>query len=361
VSQALESLRFRITKRFGPKVVLDNFALEVRGRQFVTLLGPSGCGKSTALNIVAGLIPASEGELWIDGARMDHVPTEKRGFGMVFQNYALFPHMTVFGNIAFGLELQRRPPAEVRQRVGEMLGLVQLPGYEERYPSQLSGGQQQRVAIARALVLHPRLLLLDEPLSNLDAKLRVEMRAEIKRIHANLGLTCIYVTHDQIEALSLSDWVVVMREGIVMQAGPPHDIYNRPDNLFVADFMGFRNFFAGEVMAVAADGQVESTSGPLRIKGRGRHALAAGSPATAAIRPEDVQIGTDAAGANRFRGRVEIVEYLGRDNEAVLTMEDTSSLWVRTPARLTPGETVPITFPPDKVIFLPGGPDAPVR
>jgi putative spermidine/putrescine transport system ATP-binding protein len=353
VSQALESLRFRITKRFAAKTVLDDFALEVRGRQFVTLLGPSGCGKSTALNIVAGLIPASEGELWIDGERMEHLPTEKRGFGMVFQNYALFPHMTVFGNIAFGLELQRRPPAEVRQRVGDMLNLVQLPAYEERYPSQLSGGQQQRVAIARALVLHPRLLLLDEPLSNLDAKLRVEMRAEIKRIHANLGLTCIYVTHDQTEALSLSDWIVVMREGIVMQAGPPHDIYNRPDNLFVADFMGFRNFFPGQVTAAGADGHVESTSGPLRIQGRGRHALLPGSHATAAIRPEDVQVGPDGAGANRFRGRVEIVEYLGRDNEAVLTMEDSSSLWVRTPAHLAPGETVPVTFPPDKVIFLP--------
>ena len=211
----------------------------------MTLLGPSGCGKSTALNIVAGLIPASEGELWIDDQRMDQLPAEQRGFGMVFQNYALFPHMTVFGNIAFGLELQRRPTAEIRERVQAMLQLVQLPGFDDRYPSQLSGGQQQRVAIARALVLHPRLLLLDEPLSNLDAKLRIEMRAEIKRIHASLGLTCIYVTHDQTEALSLSDWIVVMRDGIVMQAGPPQEIYNHPKNVFVADFMGFRNFFPG--------------------------------------------------------------------------------------------------------------------
>jgi len=237
VSQTLNSLRFRITKRFGAKTVLDDFALEVRGRQFVTLLGPSGCGKSTALNIVAGLIPASEGELWIDGARMDQLPAEQRGFGMVFQNYALFPHMTVFGNIAFGLEIQRRPAAELEQRVRAMLALVQLPELGDRYPSQLSGGQQQRVAIARALVLEPRLLLLDEPLSNLDAKLRIEMRAEIKRIHASLGLTCIYVTHDQTEALSLSDWIVVMRDGIVMQAGPPSEIYNHPKNVFVADFM----------------------------------------------------------------------------------------------------------------------------
>jgi putative spermidine/putrescine transport system ATP-binding protein len=354
VSQALTSLRFNITKRFGGKVVLDDFALEVRGRQFVTLLGPSGCGKSTALNIVAGLIPASEGELWIDGARMDRLPAEKRGFGMVFQNYALFPHMTVFGNIAFGLEIQGRPADEIRERVRAMLQLVRLPEFGDRYPAQLSGGQQQRVAIARALVLQPRLLLLDEPLSNLDAKLRIEMRAEIKRIHASLGLTCIYVTHDQTEALSLSDWVVVMREGIVMQAGPPSEIYNRPGNMFVADFMGFRNFFSG---TLASGGELEGPGRAWRIRGRGRDGLAPGAPATAAIRPEDVQVGAPGAGSNQFRGRVEIVEYLGRDNEAVLRLEDQSPLWVHTPAQLTPGETVTVTLPPDKVIFLPGAPE----
>jgi putative spermidine/putrescine transport system ATP-binding protein len=355
VSQALNSLRFRITKRFGAKTVLDDFALEVRGRQFITLLGPSGCGKSTALNIVAGLIPATDGELWIDDQRIDHLPTEQRGFGMVFQNYALFPHMTVLGNIAFGLELQRRPTAEIRERVQAMLQLVQLPGFGDRYPSQLSGGQQQRVAIARALILHPRLLLLDEPLSNLDAKLRIEMRAEIKRIHASLGLTSIYVTHDQTEALSLSDWIVVMRDGIVMQAGPPQAIYNNPKNVFVADFMGFRNFFSGHI---GTGGQLERANGALRIRGRVQDALGAGAPATAAIRPEDVQVGADAAGVNTFSGCVEIVEYLGRDNEAVLRLEDQSSLWVHTPAHLTPGQTVSVTFPPDKVIFLPGAPDA---
>ncbi len=348
MSQTFDSLRFRITKRFGGKIVLDDFALEVRGRQFVTLLGPSGCGKSTALNIVAGLIPASEGELWIDGARIDQMPAEQRGFGMVFQNYALFPHMTVFGNIAFGLQIQRRPSAEINERVRAMLALVQLPELGERYPSQLSGGQQQRVAIARALVLEPRLLLLDEPLSNLDAKLRIEMRAEIKRIHASLGLTCIYVTHDQTEALSLSDWIVVMRDGIVMQAGPPAEIYNQPKNVFVADFMGFRNFFSGRINA---DGELEGADGAWRIRGRA-HALPPGAAATAAIRPEDVQVGAD-AGVNRFNGRVEIVEYLGRENEGVLRLADQSSLWVHTPARLAPGETVPVTLPPDKVIFLP--------
>jgi putative spermidine/putrescine transport system ATP-binding protein len=353
MKETIESLRFRITKRFGAKTVLRDFALEVRGRQFITFLGPSGCGKSTALNIIAGLIPATDGEVWIDGERIDHLPPERRGFGMVFQNYALFPHMTVFGNIAFGLQLQRRPAAEIRERVREMLELVQLPGFEDRYPGQLSGGQQQRIAIARALVLHPRLMLLDEPLSNLDAKLRIEMRAEIKRLHTNLGLTSIYVTHDQTEALSLSDWVVVMRDGILMQAGTPQEIHDQPRNLFVADFMGFRNFFPVQVASVGADGVVEASGNGMRIRGWTRHALAAGAAAVAAIRPDDVQVGGDASAANAFRGAVEIVEYLGRENEAILTLEAGPRVWVHTPARVSPGETVTAIFPPEKVLFLP--------
>jgi len=349
----IDSLRFRITKRFGTKTVLRDFALEVRGKQFITFLGPSGCGKSTALNIIAGLIPATEGEVWIDGERIDHLPPEKRGFGMVFQNYALFPHMTAFGNIAFGLQLQRRPAAETAERVRQMLDLVQLPGFEGRYPGQLSGGQQQRIAIARALVLHPRLLLLDEPLSNLDAKLRIEMRAEIKRLHTSLGLTSIYVTHDQTEALSLSDWVVVMKDGILMQAGPPQAIHDQPVNVFVADFMGFRNLFPMQTTTVGLDGTVEATGHGMRIRGRTRHALAAGSAAVAAIRPDDVQLGADPSAPNAFRGRVEIVEYLGRDHEAILALEAGPRLWVHTAERVTPGEVVTTVFPPEKVIFLP--------
>jgi len=353
MKETIESLRFRITKRFGTKTVLKDFGLEVRGRQFITFLGPSGCGKSTALNIIAGLIPASDGEIYIDGERIDHLPPEKRGFGMVFQNYALFPHMTAYGNIAFGLQLQRRPAAEIRERVQQMLDLVQLPGFEDRYPGQLSGGQQQRIAIARALVLHPRLLLLDEPLSNLDAKLRIEMRAEIKRIHTNLGLTSIYVTHDQVEALSLSDWVVVMRDGILMQAGTPQEIHDQPVNVFVADFMGFRNFFPVQVAAVGSDGTVEGTGNGMRIHGRTRHALPAGAAAVAAIRPDDVMVGEAASGSNVFRGKADIVEYLGREHEVILTLESGARLWVHTEARLTPGELVPVVFPPEKVIFLP--------
>ena len=351
--ETIDSLRFRITKRFGAKTVLRDFALEVRGKQFITFLGPSGCGKSTALNIIAGLIPATEGEVWIDGERIDHLPPEKRGFGMVFQNYALFPHMTVFANIAFGLQLQRRPAAEIAERVQQMLELVQLLGYEGRYPGQLSGGQQQRIAIARALVLCPRLMLLDEPLSNLDAKLRIEMRAEIKRLHTNLDLTSIYVTHDQVEALSLSDWVVVMREGLLIQAGTPQEIHDQPVNVFVADFMGFRNFFPTQVVAVGPDRDVEAAGNGMKIRGKTRHTVTPGASVVAAIRPNDVVVGGNAASPNAFRAKVDIVEYLGREDEAIVTLEAGGRLWVQTAVRLAPGENVTMILPPERVIFLP--------
>ena len=351
MKDTLDSLRFRITKRFGAKTVLRDFALEAHGRQFITFLGPSGCGKSTALNIVAGLIPATDGEVWIDGERIDHQPPEKRGFGMVFQNYALFPHMTVFANIAFGLQLQRRPAAEVDERVRQMLDLVQLPGFEERYPAQLSGGQQQRIAIARALVLHPRLLLLDEPLSNLDAKLRIEMRAEIKRLHTSLGLTSIYVTHDQTEALSLSDWIVVMRDGLLVQAGPPQEIHDHPANLFVADFMGFRNFFPALVTAAGPGNNLEASGHGMHIRGKTRRPFNPGAAVVAAIRPEDVVIG-ETGRDNAFRAQVEIVEYLGRDTEVIVTLESGRRLWVRTARHFARGENVTVALPPEKVIFM---------
>lgn len=353
MKETIESLRFRITKRFGAKTVLQDFGLEVRGKQFITFLGPSGCGKSTALNIIAGLIPATDGEVWIDGERIDHLPPEKRGLGMVFQNYALFPHMTVFANIAFGLQLKRRPAAEIAERVRQMLDLVQLPGFEGRYPGQLSGGQQQRIAIARALVLHPRLLLLDEPLSNLDAKLRIEMRAEIKGLHTSLGLTSIYVTHDQVEALSLSDWVVVMRDGLLIQAGTPQEIHDQPVNVFVADFMGFRNFLQAQVVTLGPDRGVEAAGNGMKIRGKTRHTFTPGASVVAAIRPDDVVVGGDAGGPNAFRAKVDIVEYLGREDEAIVTLEAGGRLWVRTAARLAPGENVTVVLPPDRVIFLP--------
>jgi putative spermidine/putrescine transport system ATP-binding protein len=351
----IQSLRFRLTKRFGAKAVLDDFALEVHGREFVTFLGPSGCGKSTALNLLAGLLPLSDGEIWLDEQRIDGAPPERRGFGMVFQNYALFPHLTVFENIAFGLALRRLPKAEIAERVRRMLALVQLPAFEARYPAQLSGGQQQRVAIARALVIEPRLVLLDEPLSNLDAKLRLEMRAEIKRLHADLGLTSIYVTHDQAEALSLSDRIVVMRDGRVMQAGVPAEIHDRPQNVFVADFLGYRNFFPVTVAGIGADGAVLARAGALQIAGRAARPVTAGAAAVAAVRPEDLTVTTDPAGINVLWGRVRLVEYQGREHDLEVELPSGQVVKARVARPAPVGSEIGLRLPADRVVVVPPG------
>ncbi|HBR29734.1 MAG TPA: ABC transporter ATP-binding protein, partial [Firmicutes bacterium] len=240
-----------LSKNYGDKEAVINFNLILNKGEFVTLLGPSGCGKSTALNCLAGLLPISSGKIYVDEECIDdgvkRVPAEKRGFGMVFQNYALFPHLTVFKNVAFGLELKKVPKDEIKERVAKVIKMVHLEGYEEKYPGQMSGGEQQRVAIARCIVLEPSLLMLDEPLSNLDAKLRNDMRYELKDLHERLQVTSVYVTHDQQEALALSDRIVVMKNGRIQQTGTPEEIYSRPANLFVADFMGFRNIWEAQI------------------------------------------------------------------------------------------------------------------
>ncbi len=234
-----------------------------------------------------------------------------------------------------------------------MLKLVQLTGYEERYPGQLSGGQQQRVAIARALVLHPRLMLFDEPLSNLDAKLRIEMRAEIKQIHQELGLTSIYVTHDQAEALSLSDRIVVLRDGILMQSGSPQEIHDRPRNVFVADFMGFRNFFRVKIDTVS-EGIAEGAGEGLRICARASDHVPLGSDMVMAIRPDDIRAGGQVDGnTGSVRGRVEVLEYLGREQEVAVRVNDSTRIWLRTAEPMRVGDTVGLQFPVDKVVLLP--------
>jgi putative spermidine/putrescine transport system ATP-binding protein len=351
LDDSLNSLQLGITKRYAGKVVLDNLQLEIRRGEFVTFLGPSGCGKSTALSIVAGLVPQTEGEIRLNGERIDHLSPEKRGFGMVFQNYALFPHMTVFGNVAFGLTLKDLSKEEIRKRVDSMLKLVQLTGYEDRYPSQLSGGQQQRVAIARALVLRPRLMLFDEPLSNLDAKLRIEMRAEIKQIHQELGLTSIYVTHDQAEALSLSDRIVLLRNGVLMQAGTSQEIHDRPKNVFVADFMGFRNFFKVKITSVS-QGIVEGAGNGVTIRARAKDGVQPGMDMVMAIRPDDIVIGKGADGAS-VSGKIEVVEYLGREQESAIRVNDATRVWLRNVAAIKAGDTIDLQFPVDKVVLLP--------
>src|SRR5579872_1068101 len=254
-----------VGRDFGQLHALRDVNLTVRRGEFVALLGPSGCGKSTALNCISGLLRPTDGTIWLDDRRLDDIGPEDRGFGMVFQNYALFPHMTVRRNIGFGLTTHRRPRDEIERRVYEALALVRLETQAEKLPGQLSGGQQQRVAIARAIVVEPPLVLMDEPLSNLDAKLRLEMRAEIRRIHTMLGSCTIYVTHDQEEALSLADRIVVMIEGQTRQIGTPEELYARPANPDVAEFMGYRNLVKSR--AEASDQGVAVTVGGAQLIG----------------------------------------------------------------------------------------------
>ncbi|KHF35583.1 Spermidine/putrescine import ATP-binding protein PotA [Paenibacillus sp. P1XP2] len=245
-SQVLLDLK-DVNKVFGQNHVLKHINLQIERGKFITFLGPSGCGKTTLLRSIAGFYTVDQGEIWIDGKMVNDLPPYKRGTPMVFQEYALFPHMTVFDNVAYGLDMQKRPEAEVQQRVQAALAQVKLTGLEHRYPHEMSGGQQQRVAMARALVMNSPIILLDEPLSNLDAKLREEVRVELRNIQQELGLTVIYVTHDQLEALSMSDYIVVFNKGKIDQYGTPHEIYYKPRTRYVADFIGTTNFIEAVV------------------------------------------------------------------------------------------------------------------
>ena len=297
-----------VSKRFGSTPAVDRVSLEVADGELFTLLGPSGCGKTTLLRLVAGFHAADGGEIRFGDRRVDGLPPYERNIGMVFQNYALWPHMTVRGNVTYGLRLRRLAPGEVERRLAAGLAKVNLTGLEERYPGQLSGGQQQRVALARALVLNPDILLLDEPLSNLDAKIRVQVRGEIRTLQQELGITTLYVTHDQEEALSLSDRVAVMRDGRVQQVAAPKTLYERPINRFVADFVGTNNFVAGVCKERAGEDVVVDTMlGPLRA--RPSAAVRVGERCVLAVRPENLSL--DGAGANVVGGRVRLSAYLG--------------------------------------------------
>jgi len=242
-----------ICKRFDKVVAVEKMDLDIDEGSLVTLLGPSGCGKTTLLRMVAGLEEPTEGEIFIKGKLVNNVPIHKRNLGMIFQNYALFPHKTIFDNVAFGLKYRNVPKEEIKEKVERALEMVRLPGVENRMPSQLSGGQQQRIAMARAIVIEPDVLLMDEPLSALDENLREEMRVELGNLQEMLGVTTIFVTHDQREALSMSDKVVVMKDGQKLQEGPPEEVYNDSSNHFVADFLGHSNFAEGEVMGQEGD------------------------------------------------------------------------------------------------------------
>ena len=346
----------RVTRRFagaGGKAfnALNELTLTVKRGEFICLLGPSGCGKSTALNCIAGLMQLSGGSIWLDEQRIDTLPPEKRGFGMVFQNYALFPHMTVARNIGFGLRMRGVSSAEVAPRVAHALKLVQLTGQEHKLPGQLSGGQQQRVAIARAIVIEPPLILMDEPLSNLDAKLRIETRAEIRRIHRELDRATIYVTHDQDEALSLADRIVVMKDGVVQQIGTPAEVYAQPANLHVARFMGYRNVL--ELDVVREDGDRIVLRGPdIAITGVRKQPLA-GPRAAVAIRPEEISVGEGPGGFNTIAGRVENVEYCGRDSLLDVVTPAGTSLHVRGPVTTALNDTVRVHVSAERALVYP--------
>ncbi|MEO7242790.1 MAG: ABC transporter ATP-binding protein [Variovorax sp.] len=306
-------------RAFGGFKALDGVSLEIRRGEFVALLGPSGCGKSTALNCIAGLLAMTAGSMRLDERRIDELKPEDRGFAMVFQNYALFPHMTVRNNVGFGLRMNGVAGAEARPRVDTALALVRLTEQQDKLPAQLSGGQQQRVAIARAIVTEPSLVLMDEPLSNLDAKLRQEMRQEIRRIHMQSGATTVYVTHDQEEALSLADRVVVMRDGRVQQIGTPAELFNAPVDLSVADFMGFRNRLPGRVLdraggRVTVELQPGQAPGMAQLTGRERHGTST-EQVVIAVRPDDLHV--QAPGSPGLGVTVEFTEYLGRSFQAL--------------------------------------------
>jgi putative spermidine/putrescine transport system ATP-binding protein len=334
-----------ISRDFGQLHALREVSLTVKRGEFVALLGPSGCGKSTALNCIAGLLQLSDGAIWLDDQRLDEVGPEDRGFGMVFQNYALFPHMTVRRNIGFGLATQRRPKAEIAQRVDEALTLVRLETQGDKLPGQLSGGQQQRVAIARAIVVEPPLVLMDEPLSNLDAKLRLEMRAEVRRIHTMLGCSTIYVTHDQEEALSLADRILVMIDGQTRQIGTPEELYARPAHADVAEFIGYRNLVTSPTQAV--EGGVAVLIGEAHVIGTPMATL--GARAVAAIRPEDLRPAADGP----IPATVEIAEYHGRDFYAVARGSDGTDLYFRSERRIVTGERVRLAAPPSRILLYP--------
>jgi len=300
-----------VKKYFGnvnPVPAVTNFNLSVEKGEFVSLLGPSGCGKTTTLRMIAGFETPTEGKIIIDGVDVTYLPPNKRNVGMVFQSYALFPNMTVFDNIAFGLRIKKKSKSEVKKRVEEMLNLIHMTDFAARYPHQLSGGQQQRVALARALAIYPEVLLLDEPLSALDAKIRVELRSEIRTIQQKLRITTIYVTHDQEEALTMSDRVVVMNKGAIEQVGTPEEIYNNPKTQFVASFVGTLNFLEAKV--------IERDSGVLEVGGNrfsiGR-ALSefAHDKVTFAIRPERLRIVPDETSTNTFEADVFKVTFMG--------------------------------------------------
>jgi ABC-type Fe3+/spermidine/putrescine transport system ATPase subunit len=345
-----------VARTFGTVRAVDDVSIAVRDGEFFTLLGPSGCGKTTLLRMVAGFCELDTGRILFGAERIDTLPPHKRNTGMVFQNYAVFPNLTVGGNVAYGLRARSVRGEQSRERVGRALKLVQLDGYGERWPHQLSGGQLQRVAIARAIVIEPHVLLLDEPLSNLDAKLRVEMRGEIRRLQKLLGITVLYVTHDQEEALAISDRIAVMRAGRVEQIASPREIYDRPTTPFVASFVGTTNLLNGVIRSRDGDTAEIAVGGEaLRLRGvPGK----SGDNVVLSLRPEALRLltATEAAPAGwaTLAGTLGEIEYLGPVTRFTVMLADGTPLHLMTFAPPTESGAVKVAFDPQCIVVLGG-------
>ena len=335
-----------ITAGYDQNIILKDFDISVEKGEFVSLLGSSGCGKTTCLRLIAGFSEPMGGQIIFNGQDYTKVPLHKRNFGFVFQSYALFPHLTVFDNVAFGLKMRKMDKETIRKEVLEMLKVVDLEGFENRFPREMSGGQRQRVALARALVIKPDLLMFDEPLSNLDAKLRVKMRVEIRKLQQKLGFTAIYVTHDQEECFAISDKVAIMNKGVIEQMDTPSEIYNRPKTEFIARFVGFENFFDLERTGAC---QFKTKNG-LKIETGTDH----GAKCKGCIRPGDVSVHPAGANvANAIEGRVMVSTFLGQHNQ-LNVMTDIGEFVVSTDqTQVFPvGETVTLSLAANKIILI---------
>ena len=349
-----------LTKRFGTQAVVNDVGLAIQQGELFTLLGPSGCGKTTLLRLIAGFYAPDTGEIRFDDRIVNAVPPHQRGIGMVFQNYALWPHMTVADNVSYGLKLRSVAASEIAARVDVVLETVKLTGLGHRYPGQLSGGQQQRVALARALVLNPQILLLDEPLSNLDAKIRIQVRAEIRKLQQKLGITTVYVTHDQEEALTLSDRIAVFNQGKILQVGPPRALYERPANRFVADFIGINNLVEAKVLSMDGERRTLRAQTPFgEIAAVHEEAFRPGDGCVICVRPENIRLGREPEdGANRVEGRISFAAYLGNTvrydvdlGSGVVFKTDVRDAWQHEP--LPMGAPVMLSCPVGSALAIP--------
>lgn len=360
MASATEMVRLEhCSKSYGETSALADVSLSVAEGEFVTLLGPSGSGKTTILNLIAGMIQPTAGRIHIAGNDVTETPVEKRGLGMVFQNYALMPHMTIYENIAFPLRVRRMGEDEIRRKVGEVLELVRLPGVEKRKPRQLSGGQQQRISLARCLVYNPPLILMDEPLGALDKKLREQMQLEIRRLQTELGVTMIYVTHDQEEALTMSDRIMLVNGGRIEQHGTPDDMYHRPRTIFAADFLGEANLFAAVVEAAGPPVHLSTPAGDRLTAAHGT-GVAAGGSVKAMVRPENLQIvgaGTGSGWANTLPATAmesallgSFIKHFARLRDGTVVTSRQMNTRDRTPIR--PGDAVDVVFAADDCLVL---------